>query len=127
MTDIIETYVPEFLKVRRAQIAEVSKNEFYNGPTKAILNEDVSVHQNGTVENIADWKNKGQPECWVLAEVVDIFECWLDYGYGQLSIFDTLTKELVAGYDRVILQSGKAIVLNKDYYELPGYIYIKGG
>lgn len=69
-----------------------------------------------------DWKERGSPHLWIIVEEAHGYSAAVDHGYGRLALLkgNNLIK---AGADQLI--AGEVVLLNKDYYDAPGWLYFR--
>ena len=69
-----------------------------------------------------EWESLGEPHCWIKVDEVRKFSCYIDCAYGRIALFKN-NKLLDTG--KFSARHEDAVALDKDYYGLKHYIYIR--
>lgn len=69
-----------------------------------------------------EWQAKGHPYCWVLVEIHKAFSCFIDVSYGHIALFEN---DEFLGVGKYSALYDKAVAMDKDYYGLSHYIFIR--
>lgn len=72
-------------------------------------------------EYFSDWKNE---ETWQKVAARGEHEAWVDSAYGLVAYYNSKTEYCDVSEQVASSEDGKVMVLNADYYALPGSLYV---
>lgn len=70
---------------------------------------------------VAAWEQLGRPYVWEFVGVLKSYTAFKDNGYGVMALFGK--DELLGTTRGVILTTPKVVLLDKEYYNLPKYLW----
>lgn len=69
----------------------------------------------------------GDEELWQEVATKGEHEAWFERGYGMVAYFNTQSEFCNVATYRAQNEDGTLVVLDRDYYSLPGYLYVLAG
>lgn len=84
------------------------------------VNERVAIERE-PFEDIDEWKNE---ETWQKAATRGEHEAWVDIARGLVAYYNSKTEWCDVSQQAARSVDGKVMVLNADYYALPGSLYV---
>lgn len=84
------------------------------------VNERVAIERK-RFEDVNEWKKE---ETWQKVAARGEHEAWVDSAYGLVAYYNSKTEYCAVAKYAASSEDGKVMVLDADYYALPGSLYV---